>query len=100
VSANEANENNINLIQCGDDGWSPWSVVCKHLVSGEASRWCLVPVKDSREVEGDWLCPDCLDHVIECGRLGVEVGVGLLKAVCTHCVRRLQERPGVTIDRG
>ena len=28
-------EPNINLIQCGNHNWVPWSIVCVHLINGE-----------------------------------------------------------------
>lgn len=71
------------LIQCGDHQWAPWSIVCKHLVSGESADWCPVAAEEDGEVEHDWLCPSCLAN-------HPNHDVDDLKAICIHCVRILR----------
>jgi hypothetical protein len=80
------NEDNINLIQCGDDGWAPWSVVCIHLLNGSSREW--VPLDSTNpEVDHDWLCPECVkkhdagDH-----------NLNEMRAVCIHCVRKVRAK--------
>lgn len=79
-------ELNTELIQCSDDGWSPWSIVCNHLVYGTSSSWIPVPSR-SLSTEYDWLCPECL-ALMEAGKAGSNLNN--LAAICIHCVRRLR----------
>lgn len=78
---------NIELIQCGDHKWAPWSIVCTHLCTGQSREW--VPVESSfKEVDYDWVCPEC-DAIMQAGG---EPPLEVLHVVCIHCVRALRAR--------
>lgn len=72
------------LIRCGDDGFAPATIVCKHLVDGRSMSWCPVGSGDP-EVDHDWLCPRCLKEY-------PRVAMDKLMTVCLHCARRLRRR--------
>lgn len=81
----------IDLIECGDDGWRPWSLVCKHLCDGESRDWR--PIESNNPyVEYDWCCPECLKLLKKknAGDDGIDM-VPLLNAVCVLCVERLRD---------
>lgn len=77
---------NVNLIQCGDHSYAPWSIVCVHLIGG-ATDWCPVP-SDHPEVDHDWHCSQCRDQC-------PDVDIDDLQAICIHCVRELQREAGI-----
>jgi rubredoxin len=72
------------LIECRDHSYAPMVVICRHLYDGESDSWC--PIKsDDPEVDHDWLCPECFEHV-------AYIDVDDLVAVCMHCARKHPER--------
>lgn len=86
-----------NLIQCGDHLWAPYAIVCVHLLTGESREWELIPLgdEDTREIDGDFLCPSCADihqEINEAGRDYTEDEIDKLRPVCIHCCRRLRKR--------
>ena len=81
-------DENCNLIQCGKDGWSPWSIVCVHLVTGESREWVPIP-SDNPEVDYDWACPTCESDLNE---QGDNIDLNNLRAICIHCVRDLRKK--------
>lgn len=85
-------EPNINLIQCADHKWSPWSIVCVHLVHGQSREWIGLP-SNFPEVDCDWVCPEC-EAEIE------KPDLKKLMAICIHCVRKLRKKfdPNYTED--
>ncbi len=80
------NEESIHLIQCGDHGYAPWSIVCVHLMEGESKEWLPID-SDNPEVDYDWCCPDCTPLQNE--ELNEE-HLDKLRAVCINCVRKLR----------
>jgi hypothetical protein len=76
--------NDMPLIQCGDHGYAPAVIVCRHLFDGQSRSWCPVDSGDP-EVDHDWLCPECLEQY---PLLDVED----LRSDCMHCARRLKSR--------
>ncbi len=85
-----SNENNINLIQCADDGWAPWSIVCIHLIEGTSKEWVHIKLRedDLREVDGDWVCPDCYENI-------ENPNIDDLRPICMHCVRKLKKKHSI-----
>jgi len=84
-------EQNINLIQCGDHAWAPWSIVCTHLMDGTSREWEELN-SNNPEVDFDWLCPECnkiFQSQMEADR---DVSLEHLKAICIHCVRDLRSK--------
>ena len=79
----------LNLIQCADHKWAPWSIVCIHLVDG-GTDWNPVP-NEMPEVDYDWLCDVCRNKY-------PDVDVDDLKSICIHCVRELQSKAGVDVE--
>lgn len=81
-----------NLIQCGDDGWRPWSIVCRHLGSGDSREW--VPIESTNPyVQYDWLCPECVAEKETLERHGtVKRMLSKLTAACVLCVERLRKK--------
>lgn len=75
-----------DLIRCGGHGFAPWHIVCVHLVEGTSKDWVAIPLRpdDGREVDSDWLCPDCADEY------DAGINIDKLKPVCMHCVRKLR----------
>jgi hypothetical protein len=47
------------LIQCGDQSFAPWAVVCIHICNGTATDVVAIPQPEGSELEADWLCSDC-----------------------------------------
>jgi len=87
-----------HLIQCGEGGLAPWSVVCRHLLNGTARKWVPVPAEPGRETEHDWLCPACYRrHYL--GGSTVDEVVCDLAAVCVHCVNELRAEQAVSAIR-
>lgn len=81
----------MNLIECGDDGWRPWSMVCKHLCDGESTVW--KPIESTNPyVEYDWCCPECEELLDKknAGDNSIDM-IPLLEAVCVICVCRLRK---------
>ena len=94
---NKNNTDPINLIQCGDHLWAPYSIVCIHLLTGKSREWELIPIAedDGREIDGDWLCPDCmnlLDEISDTGRQYTDHEMDNLRPVCIHCCRKLRKK--------
>lgn len=80
----------INLIQCGDDGWRPWSIVCNHLIDGTSRKW--VPIESNNPyVEYDWVCPEC-DKFMDSEeyRKDTTAIVDRVQCVCVLCTQRLR----------
>jgi uncharacterized protein YrzB (UPF0473 family) len=75
---------NHKLIRCGDHSLAPWSIVCKHVVSGEAQEAIPLPKDDGEEVMFDWVCAECSALINE---QGSEAYLDRLTCVCIHCVR-------------
>lgn len=80
---------NPNLIQCSDDGWAPWSIVCVHLLFGKSTEW-LTLESDNPEVDYDWLCPECMDKFQREGDAGEDHDITDLRPVCIHCVEKVR----------
>lgn len=78
-------------IECGIHKHTPYSFICIHLLKGKSRKW--VPVEliegDFREVDWDYLCPKCYT-LIDSDEDVQETVV----AVCTSCIRNIQERDG------
>lgn len=72
-------------IECADHSFAPYSFMCRHLIDNPGQDWIAMDVQDGREVENDWLCPECADR-FEAGDELEEV----LIPVCINCVRRLK----------
>jgi len=71
-----------NLIECGDHQWSPWSIVCVHLMEQTSKDW--VPIDSNfPEVDHDWVCPECEKKMME-------PEIDDLRCICIHCVRILR----------
>ncbi len=73
------------LVECGDHSYSPYSFICQHLLDNPSLEWNPMEVGDGREVEYDWICPDCLDRHLQGENLGET-----LQTVCIGCVRRIR----------
>src|SRR5262245_52474406 len=74
------------LVECGDHGKAPGSLVCIHLVDGTSHDWYGVPTGDAvTDGELDWLCGDCIR--IEPAQQNMDHFV----VTCLHCVHELQE---------
>ena len=85
-------EKNINLIQCGDHNWAPWSIVCIHLVNKESTEW--IPIESNNpEVDYDWICPACDEfqqqYITE--ETSTDEVIKDLRPACIHCVRQLRK---------
>jgi hypothetical protein len=84
----------IDLIKCGNHSFSPWSIVCIHLMNGESKEW--IPVESTNlEVDFDWLCPKCIDNYFTpVQELDDSETPDLtdLRPVCMHCVRHLRQK--------
>ena len=88
-------DNKSQLIQCGDHSWAPWSVICVHLMEGDSKEWMAMPSVHP-EVDHDFICPACHEQG---GEVGWEAMMDKLKAVCIHCVRKLQAEPNINIHK-
>ena len=77
------------LIQCGDHSYAPWALICVHLMKGTAKEWVAIEVDDGREVDNDYICPDCAGKV---SMTPGEWDIENLRAVCIHCLRDIPER--------
>jgi hypothetical protein len=78
------------LIQCGDHKWAPWAIICCHLMDNpEDHEWCPIEVNDGREVDNDYVCPECFEAHFEQGE---PHDIDKLRAVCIHCLRHLHEK--------
>ena len=76
-----------HLIRCGDHNYAPWSIVCCHLIDNTSDKW--MPINsDAPEVDYDWVCPDCVQHMETSG----DWPTHNLKCVCIHCVRYLRQK--------
>ena len=73
------------LIQCEDDGWAPWSVVCNHLLDSETPIEFLYSVGPTHHPEGlrDAACLKCWEHYQETGDYSE------MRPVCMHCARKI-----------
>ena len=85
------------LIQCGDHKWAPYVIVCVHLLSGQSREWEPLPIgeDDNREIDSDWLCPECgkvHDEIHEEGRSYTDEEMNNLRPICIHCCRKLRKR--------
>jgi len=76
-----------NLIQCRDHYWSPWAIVCIHIIKQTATEVVPIP-EDEGEVENHWVCAECAekDH---------SENISNLRPVCIHCLRKIMEPYGV-----
>jgi hypothetical protein len=74
---------------CGDHKRAPYSFVCIHLQDGHNPNWEPLPVGDGREVEHDWVCPECLAEA-QHGNWDA----AKLTIMCIHCVRHFQKLSG------
>lgn len=79
--------NNKLLIECGDHSYAPWSIVCVHLIDGTSREWKLIEVDDGREVDGDWVCPDCHEK-----HMAGNDDINFLRPICMHCVRTIRKK--------
>jgi hypothetical protein len=75
------------LIQCSNDGWAPWAIVCTHLMDGESREWVPIDLSedDKREIDSDWLCPECAEKLHE-------ENIDNLRPVCIHCLRKIRKQ--------
>lgn len=74
------------LIQCGDHSLAPWAITCVHVCEGTATDVIPIPQKEGREVDADWLCPECFEKHFLGGADSKDMSD--LRAVCIHCLRR------------
>ena len=72
------------LIQCGDHSLAPWSIVCEHVLSGEANEAIPIPKVDAQESMYDWVCAECEARMDEQNN---EEFLDLLRCICIHCLR-------------
>jgi hypothetical protein len=77
------------VILCGDHSYAPWAIVCIHLINDPSNQWCKIEVVDGREVDGDWVCPDCYDK-----HQAGDDPVDQLVPLCMHCVNHLKQQHG------
>jgi len=83
-----------NLIRCADHTWAPWAIICIHLMERpETTEWLPIENNDDREVDFDYICPDCEDRRERLG--GYDKMLDFLRPVCIHCLRHLRERAGL-----
>ena len=73
------------IIECSDHSYAPYSFLCRHLIDNPNQNWVPMDVDDGREVEHDWVCPECVER-FDAGDDLIEV----LTPVCINCVRRLK----------
>lgn len=73
------------IIECHNGELAPFSFLCNHLIDNPSLDWIGMDVQDGREVENDWLCPECADR-FEAGDELAEV----LIPICINCVRQLK----------
>ena len=83
------------LIECRDHKFAPWSIVCRHLVTGRSREW--IRVEGSGEpddlTDEDWVCPECFEkHFGQPHDEPSEDDLKDLQAICMHCVRKLRKR--------
>jgi hypothetical protein len=74
-----------DLIQCADHSFAPWSCVCNHLFNGSSHDWRPVSREEGTEVENDWVCKACQARL-------PELTAEDFRAVCIHCVRKMQAK--------
>jgi hypothetical protein len=88
-----------NLIRCGDHSWAPYVVTCVHLIQGlPKERWRSVPVRDSREVEFDYICDEC--YAKKQARDTLTDPLTVLRLVCIHCMREMKNKAGSVDESG
>jgi hypothetical protein len=80
------------LIQCGDHGWAPWSLVCVHLVDGAKARKRLrFVLSDANPIhpEGnrDALCLTCFENGVF--NKPAEELFDLVLPICLECGSRV-----------
>jgi hypothetical protein len=88
---NQTNQDNINLVQCGDHSWAPWSIVCTHLMEGTSRDWRPVE-SDNPEVDYDWFCPPCRTKLEEAQAANERPDIADMQCICMHCVRFLRNK--------
>ena len=74
------------LIQCGDH-LAPWALTCTHIMLGTATE--VVPIRcEGREVEYDWLCPQCYrKYYMDNDNWKTDD----LALVCMYCLREIMK---------
>lgn len=80
------------LIECGDHSFSPWGVVCVHVLDGTATDLIHGEADDGDEGGGDWMCPECCERAMSSG--GDDSCLSYLRAACIHCIRKVIENYG------